>query len=122
MIMTTSFKLKKSTQEVNDIADSFDILRLSKTSSDLQRLWITFVVRSIEYLQGKKQNNIKDPFFDQFFEESRFSDKALSLVKNSPPFLNPFTKDIKLSDGVEGIVDYYKDFMEIEDKVYYYFI
>lgn len=120
--MTTSFKLKKSTQEVNDIADSFDILRLTRTTSDLQRLWITFVVRSIDYLQDKKQNNIKDPFFDQFFEESRFSDKALSLVKNSPPFLNPFTKDIKLSDGVEGIMDYYKDFMEIEDKGDHYFI
>lgn len=120
--MTTSFKLKKSTQEINDIADSFELLRVSRSTSDLQKLWITLVVRSTEYLQYKKQNNTKDQFYDQFFEESRFSDKALSLVKNSPPFLNPFTKDIKLSDGVEGFMDYYKDFMEIEDKGDHYLI
>lgn len=120
--MTTSFKLKKSTQEVNNIADSFDILRVSTTTSDLQRLWMTLVVRSTDYLQDIKRLNAKDPFLDQFFEESRFSDKALSLVKNSPPFLNPFTKNIKLSDGIEGIMKYYKDFMEIEDKGDYYFI
>lgn len=120
--MTTSFKLEKSTQEVNDIADSFDLLRVSRSANDLQKLWITLVVRSTEYLQYKKRNNTKDQFYDQFFEESRFSDKALSLVKNSPPFLNPFTKDIKLSDGVGGIVDYYKDFMEIEDKGDHYLI
>lgn len=120
--MTTSFKLKKSTQEVNDIADSFELLKVTRSTSDLQDLWTTLIIRSTEYLRQKKQNNTKDPFFDQFFEGSRFSDKALSLVKNSPLFFNPFTKDIKLSDGVEGIMNYYKDFMEIEDKGDYYFI